>query len=266
MTDPETPRESTDLCDLPKIFVAGCERTGTTALTYLLYHDARIAVGRERFKYIRDDVRRKHFNPDHFFSPAPEETNYLNEQYYRTLKDRWLAGSLRYVGDKVPLYYKNLDTLEKRFGSQDLKLLFTIRNLESVAASYNRRAQEPSDRHWEQSRDYTQAVKDWNQSLSLLRKYYFNGGKDKIFLVRYEDFFAGNLSYLKALYRFLALPLTLEVVEAFHDITIDWHRRMRKDPQLTAAMKDHLHERKNVALETWCMRLIPPIVSPRHDY
>src|SRR5580700_1657278 len=90
------------------LFVAGCPRSGTSALVFLLNEHPQIALGFERFKRTRALLDPFHFTPAQFFSPVLAETDIQGELLYRRLRERWSNGSVKVVGDKVPLYWRVL--------------------------------------------------------------------------------------------------------------------------------------------------------------
>jgi GT2 family glycosyltransferase/2-polyprenyl-3-methyl-5-hydroxy-6-metoxy-1,4-benzoquinol methylase/glycosyltransferase involved in cell wall biosynthesis/predicted nucleic acid-binding Zn-ribbon protein len=239
------------------LFIAGCQRSGTTALLQLLNHDERLVIGRERFKHCRTEINPSCFREDRFFSPKESETNYRVQEFYETLRARWHSGTVRYIGDKVPFYYKDLQYLVDTFPA--CKILFLIRDLEKVAASYNSRAQDPADRVWRPSMDYRRAVQDWNESLGKLLEFVDKEGREQIFVIRYEAFFSGGETYLEALYEFLELPVTAEVVSAYQDLTCDWSQRVSRPSNLTDDMRRHLSAHRNRSLEERCLDLCPPL-------
>lgn len=263
--------------DAEFLFIAGCQRSGTTALVQLLNQDERFVIGRERFKYCRSEITPEHFREEHFFSPQERETNYRVEKFYEPLRSRWRAGGVRYIGDKVPFYYKDLFYLAETF--PDCKILFLIRDLEGVAASHNARAANPKDKVWKPRRrrgvagwlglgpetetvDYRRAAHDWTESLVRFDEFVSAGHEDQIFPVHYERFFAGEQSYLDALYDFLELPVTPKARRAFLTVTKDWEARSRRPTLLTPQMTQYLASRRDRALEASCLALCP---EPRTD-
>lgn len=272
MTPFVRPERSRSGSDAEFLFIAGCQRSGTTALLHLLNQDERFVIGRERFKHCRREISPEHFREEHFFSPQASETNYRVEKFYEPLRSRWRAGGVRYIGDKVPFYYRELFYLAETF--PNCKILFLIRDLERVAASYNARAADPKDKVWKPKRrrgilarfglgpetetmDYRRAAKDWMESLVRFDEFVSSGHEDRIFPVHYERFFAGEESYLDALYDFLELPVTPKARKAFLKITKDWEARSRRPTLLTPEMAQYLASRRDRALEASCLALCP---------
>lgn len=263
------------------MFIAGCQRSGTTALLHLLNEDERCVLGRERFKKCAAAITPASFREDHFFSPHESETNYRAQEYYKKLRARWRSGSARYIGDKVPFYYKHLFHLAESF--RGARFLFLIRDLHGVASSYNARAANPEDTVWKPSTtrslrllsrysprlrhrlwaevDYRQAAVDWNESLTRLLEFVEAGYRRQVFVVHYESFFSGQEAYLGALYEFLELPLSPALLEHYRRATRGWPERVARPPNLTQEMREHLESQRNRGLEARCLALAPH--SPR---
>jgi len=233
------------------LFIVGCERSGTTALLALMNYDPHIILGRERFKFICNKLQPYHFKPDIFYNPRSEETNVLNYDYYEKLKDRWSKGGVLYIGDKNPLYFRHLDHLKETFS--DAKFLFIVRDLDKVAASYNSRARNPDDRNWPENKDYQKAVVFWHESLRNIRHMFFNGGHDRIFFIKYEQFFSGHMKYFESLYAFLNLPLDGHMRSVYKKMTENWADRTKRPLGLTREEIQYLCDKKDQKLERWVL-------------
>lgn len=239
-----------------RLFIAGCQRSGTTALLYLLNADPRIALGRERYKYVKERLSPEFFVPQKFLHPIPEETNFREADYYDRLRTKWERGEIVYVGDKTPHYYQVLPQIAETF--PEAKILFLVRDLPGVAASYNARAANLRDRVWPFSRDYRQAVVDWNESLRRLRDFLRTPFAKRLFVVHYAAFFCGNERYLQDLYGFLGLALRRPLVIKFRQMTAGWSRRRARPLGLSDSMLTHLNARRDTSLEQWIFRKVPP--------
>lgn len=233
------------------LFVTGCERSGTTALLFLLNADERIVLGRERFKFIRPELGPEHLREEHFFHPVPEETNYLDRDYYRELKERWASGGVVYLGDKNPRYWEYLRELPERFPTA--KFVFILRDLYRVASSYNVRAANEEDAAWPEVKNYAAAVRDWNGSLRAIREFLETHGGRRGFLLEHALLFSGNASFLEALYRFLALEPTEAVRARYEELCREWEGLRRKALSLTPEMIEHLEAHRDRETEVWCL-------------
>lgn len=235
------------------LFVCGCQRSGTTALMHLLNADPRIVVGRERFKYCREHITPEVFTPERFFRPTAAETNYRVPEFYEQLRTKWNTGAVRYIGDKVPFYYKDLPGLVARFDA--CKVIFIVRDLERVAASYNARAANPEDLVWKPTMDYRVAVDDWNESLRCVRDFVEAGHGSRLFIVPYERLFSGEMACLEALFGFLGLQPDPSVTDGFAELTADWEARRVRPLALTPEARDFVASRRDTELEMWCLGL-----------
>lgn len=238
------------------VFICGCPRSGTTALADLLNADDRAIIGRERFKFIADEVTPDHFSRNHFFFPTAEETNNLRvPSFYEKSLENWDSGTVTHLGDKVPLYVHRLSYLAETF--PDCKIAFMFRDLEGVAASFTARAEnaDPDD-SWPPSNDYRAAVVHWNEALRSLHRYVEPSRKDNVFVAIYERLFSGEAMYLELLYDFLGLPVTDQVVAAFDAATAGWEHRKRSSRQLPRSARQYLAEEREEGLERWCRSLV----------
>src|SRR5690606_10509114 len=74
------------------------------------------------------------------------------------VRRKWASPQLRYVGDKAPLYVRQLGYLRRVFPT--CRLVVLLRNPVDVAASYQRRADDPAD-HWPEENGWDLAVDHW---------------------------------------------------------------------------------------------------------
>jgi len=230
------------------LFITGCPRSGTTALTKFLNGDNRILVGIERYIRIQKSITPEHFLKDRFLHPVKEETaHFEREDMFDAFRVKWDQNTLRYIGDKVPGYHRQLDYLAKTFPG--CKILFLLRNLIKVASSYNVRAYD--GKNWPESKDYRRATSDWNESLQGLKQFIDAGFADQVHVVNYESFFSGSQPHLQATYGFLGIERTPAVQQAYNRITNRWEKFSSKSLNLDDTMKAYIEEHKDKALEQW---------------
>jgi hypothetical protein len=193
------------------VFIAGCPRSGTSALTFLLNEHPRLALGFERFKRVRAQLDPFHFTPAQFFAPVAAETDIRGELLYERLRARWESGGVRAIGDKVPLYTRVLPELLRRFPRA--RVLVLVRDPLAVAASFRRRAADPGD-WWPAENDERLAIAMWNEALSAVRAADERegvGGEEeggRIALLPYETFSCGDERWLATTAAFLGVGLT----------------------------------------------------------
>lgn len=235
------------------LFIAGCPRSGTTALAKLLNADNRILVGIERYIRIQKSITPEHFLKDRFLHPVKEETaHFEREDLFNAFRVKWDQNTLQYIGDKVPSYYRHLPYLVETFPC--CKILFLLRNLIKVASSYNVRAYDW--KNWPESHDYQRATSDWNESLQCLKTFVDSGYADQIHVVNYEPFFSGSQTHLQAVYEFLALDQTPTDRQAFNLMTKRWDEISSKSLNLNDTMKAYIDEHKDKALEKWVSEMM----------
>lgn len=154
------------------LFVMGIARSGTTALTELLNAHPDIALGMERYKLLvhgaADELGPSLFEPARFFDFAVGQTNITPDlsprwaAYYQALAEKYDAAA--YVGDKVTGI--RIRRILGRFPSA--RMVVIVRDPVEVAASWQRRADDPADHGWRSGRGSTEAVVEWNAGLRRL--------------------------------------------------------------------------------------------------
>jgi hypothetical protein len=113
-------------------------------------------------------LKREHFEEDRYYDLQPGDTFWQGLEDCTSSKD--VFSSALYRGDKIPLLYKHLDKLFDEM--EDAKVLYIVRDIYEVAASYNVRAKDEDDGLWRRDQDYNAAIKDWNESLTCLYRTY----------------------------------------------------------------------------------------------
>ncbi len=181
------------------LFIGGCPRSGTTAITTLLNGDDRILLGQERFRRIRKVLEPFHFTEEIFFNPTARETSWATLSRrervhpgtfaeYHAIRDRWRRGTVQVLGDKVPYYSEQLERLGSVF--DEAKFVILVRDLHEVAGSYRRRAADPDDR-WPAENDHRLAISDWNDALRHARAF-AQGNEGRLLVVSHARFFFGE--------------------------------------------------------------------------
>jgi glycosyltransferase involved in cell wall biosynthesis len=204
------------------LFIAGCPRSGTSALAFMLNEHPQIVLGFERFKRVRAQLDPFHFTPAQFFAPAAAETDIRGELLYERLRERWARGTVTVIGDKVPLYTRVLPQLLERFPRG--RMVVMVRDLEDVAASFRRRAADPQD-WWPAENDHRLAVQMWNEALAAAREAERFGEGERIFLLPYEPLLAGEERWLDALLAFVGLPPTERLRAEHRRLAAEWRAR-----------------------------------------
>ncbi|MEM7756865.1 MAG: sulfotransferase [Cyanobacteria bacterium P01_A01_bin.40] len=165
------------------LFAIGNARSGTTALGQLLNSSPEICLGIERYSN-HDNISAASFESESFFDSESE--NYLiRPHFYEKIKDKFEQA--RYIGDKRPKFTQSWQNTWLNL--PQAKIIYIFRNIYDVASSYNTRATNAAlgiDQSWSSSRDFSKAVRDWNQGL---REFPRLAQCYEIYCVKYEDFF-----------------------------------------------------------------------------
>ena len=239
------------------LFVCGCPRSGTTALTTFLNGDGRLLLGQERYRRVMALLEPFHFTEELFFNPSLKETSWAmpwrgetvfpgNPADYRTLRERWRAGQVQVLGDKAPRYHRHLDRIAESFPGARFVML--LRDLQEVARSYTERARNPAD-HWPAENDHRLAVQHWNEALADARSFLDGPEPERLLVVPYTEFFSGAPDQLDRLYAFLELDVPAEQRERYAEVNEEHRRRSsRQDAPLPDEVQAYLAEHGDHAL------------------
>ena len=210
------------------LFVCGCPRSGTTVVTQLLNWHPRISVGIERYgKLLNRDselfLPQIFLNDQRFFKIRPSDCFYNSFEYQAY--SEWYCSDFNqekyrqsiYVGDKNPRFYEHFDVLERQFPADSYKVVFILRDIYSVAKSYNVRAHNPNDK-WKAENNFRQAIVDWNKGISAVCDRLEQHSASQLILVNYDDFFVNfdsGKDKLPTLFDKLELKLENEVLKGY---------------------------------------------------
>jgi glycosyltransferase involved in cell wall biosynthesis len=225
------------------LFIAGCPRSGTSALAFLLNEHPCVALGFERFKRVRAQLDPFHFTPAQFFSPVLAETDIRGQLLYERLRRRWQGGAVRVVGDKVPLYTRVLPQLLARFPHARVAVL--VRDPLDVARSFSRRAADPED-WWPAENDHRLAIRMWNEALASVRA--VDGAREadgkeeeeRVALLAYEALFSGEERWLELLLAFAGLPRSARLQAEHRRLAEEWEDALRRRAGTARAVEEDL--------------------------
>jgi len=237
------------------LFIAGCPRSGTSALAFLLNEHPHVALGFERFKRVRAQLDPFHFTPAQFFSPVLAETDIRGELLYARLRSRWESGRVTVTGDKVPLYTRVLPQLLARFPQARVAVL--VRDPLAVARSFARRAADPAD-WWPAENDHRLAVKMWNEALAAVHaadaERAGEGEEEEgAALLPYEALFSGEERWLELLLGFAGLPASTRVQDEYRRLADSWSARAAGRPA-EAELVDYVRAHVDTELRAWAER------------
>ena len=208
-------------------FVFGCPRSGTTELTRLLHAQPEIVLGMERYRTVlyQLDERRElgQFGPKML-----EAQRFLNvvlhddrfRDHYRTAALRFAAGPVRYVGDKVPHAKSIVLALSRSF--PDARFVFIYRDLERVASSYCRRAQDPND-PWPRDARCELAVDDWHEAFASGDAVTAAIGEERMFVVKFEHLFGGDRGVVEEMFAWLGVDPRFGALPTFERQIARWN-------------------------------------------
>jgi len=248
--------------DRQLLFVVGLARSGTTALTELLSTHPEIALGMERYKRLMlrrasVELRPSLFEPARFFDFTDGLTNITPDAsprwdaYYRHLAEGYDTAT--YVGDKVTGVRVRM--ILQRFPAA--RVVVIVRDLVEVAASWQRRADDPTDAGWREAWDAQEAAVQWNRGLrQLLRMFDLATGRIRV--VEYRTLFGDPSGRsIHGTFDWLGLPASPAADTAFDQMHSRYARDLRdRAPELAPTERDAVATMAD--LEAWraALRLV----------
>lgn len=194
------------------LFVAGCPRSGTTALTRLLNLHPDIVIGLERYKTLFSrsyEVSPALFHEDRFFDFRKDDTTFAPGSERRSEeatafydKARSKFPTAKFIGDKYPQFFRFYDRLFRKL--PNARVIFIVRDPLYVAQSWQRRSEDSSG--WPERNDARRAVQYWNDALAYTLAY-TQIKKNAFVLVDYEQFFAARTDGLLELLGWIGADL-----------------------------------------------------------
>jgi len=224
-----------------RLFVCGCPRSGTTAVWRLLTRHPKIGMGVERYINKVDgnfiELTPELFNKDRFFDLQEGDTHFPDltsagaGRYYKDLEPRY--HKCEWLGDKVPILYKNYHGLFYRFPK--VHVVYVLRDVFDIAESFETRLKDSED-NWDH--DYKDAVKKWNESLVTTLDYKKKG--HRIYCIDYKELFYAEYE-LEKIFEPLDLEVFKELYTFYRNEKIFAQRLLdRRVPLLNPAQKDYI--------------------------
>jgi hypothetical protein len=205
----------------------GVPRSGTTAVAELLNAHPQVCLGIERFKrlLLTPELGPALFDRERFFDFRAGDTNLTPATgrnwaaLYARLAAQFDQATL--VGDKIPEAYRRLGPLRRRFAG--VRLVYCLRQIEGVAASWAARAANPADVGWPRGHDRDKALATWSAANRIvLRDLRHAGQEPDLFVLPYEAFFGRRRRLLAALLAFLGLPPVAAVRAKYEALCDDY--------------------------------------------
>lgn len=239
------------------LIVAGCSRSGTTALVELLNSHPKAVIGMERFKYLyfqrKPGVLAEIFTPTRFIDFREGDTNITPEggrrweEFYDSLARKLQGGEADVIGDKALASPGVVRFISNEY--PEARWIFIFRDVVAVAGSYVRRAENEDDVNWPETKRHKEALGDWTRAFEAIDDLALAVGSERVFPLSYESLFGGDTYVLEALCHFMGTDLPDEMTKAFSAMTSGWERRRAKPSPLTETEKNWLASSRPLALE-----------------
>lgn len=241
------------------LFVAGPQRSGTTALVHYLNRHPEVLLCMERYKWVfPHDVRPELFVferiLDYKLSPSGnsggerEETNTPRE-YHAEL----LAGKererLKWIGDKNPDYVKDLGLLSEN--NPGASFILTYRPLEEVAESFEARQKNPKA-SW-----YLGGLEDgvnrWNAAMRSTRNFVEGATNLNVLILDYHDFFYNDGAAIPLLSRFLDIEIDQGLRDAWREMSRSFEVDRRLKEPLSEEQRAYIQANKDEEAKQWVL-------------
>ncbi|MCP4458653.1 MAG: sulfotransferase [Cytophagales bacterium] len=235
------------------LFLCGTPRSGTTALMHLLNTHSQIVLGIERYKFLYSKPKNLTlalFEKKRFFNFKDQDTNISPNGPTELLYENALVkfDTAKYIGDKTPKIFKRYNQINKIY--EGTKFIFIVRDIYSVASSWNVRAQNDADQGWDKDKDYKKAVESWNESLTKTKDAIDN--KIDVCIIHYNSFFAASdlnqNNNLSKLMSFLDLPITPSVANKYLNSCKTYQRLINKDLMIKEGQTEFIQAHANLDL------------------
>ena len=232
------------------LFIAGPGRSGTTALANYLNRHPEIMVCRERYKYIPKKVTPEHFSFERILDYREDETNLPREQGLELLSTK-APEKLKWVGDKVPGYVRNLKTLQRN--NPGARFMVLYRSIEEVAESYQARSKNPNDR-WLGNRDgFKIGVRDWNVAMRKTRDFIESRLNPEVLVVSYHDFFYHSEAFIPLISGFLDIEFDGSVRKSWRKMSWRFEKQRRQKEPLDEEQQAYIEDNKDRVAEAWIL-------------
>ncbi len=119
------------------------------------------------------------------------------------------------MGDKIPRLYVGADTLLRT--QPQSRLIFISRKVEPIAASWQRRADDPEDSSWPATNDAAAAALEWNRGIHSALEL-AAAWPGRFLVVRYEDLLTGDPASFAPVFEWLALAPPAGFAEAYAEL------------------------------------------------
>lgn len=229
------------------LFIGGCARSGTSALTKIIGSHKNIVLGMERFNNLLDkenySLSKNHFIKERFFDIQFGDTFYNDfNQFHSWEPNIYKKFDLSvYIGVKYTDIHKIIDELNSTFG--EVNIFYIYRNIFDVAESWNKRAEKGNN--WPSTKNYKEAVETWNQSLETIKRGIETG--HKIHCIHFEDLLFSKKS-IDELFKKINLNIDKNVLKTLKKLRNNAPGKRMIKGVLTDEEKIYIEENANFEL------------------
>ena len=249
------------------LFIMGLGRSGTTALVETFCAHPRVALGIERYKRWTPEfeLTPAHFTAARFFDFSDGLTNIVPEsdarwrEHYERMAAKWEGAA--YVGDKLT----RIRARRIWATLPDARFVFVVRDIASVAHSWQVRARDDEDSGWSATADARASVVRWNRSLRQIERA-VSEHPELTMVVEHGDFFGDPRGRrLRQALEWLELDQSPLIHEKFEQMHVHYRYEVApKSRRLAPADADFLSQAANWSLWERVMGLAQagPVTRP----
>ena len=241
------------------LFVCGCDRSGTKALTDYLNRHPEILVCQERsvtrqqgeitldlstFERMLDSL------PEETGDPAPDnDGDRLIKPHAELLANRDPA-RLRWIGASDTDYVRRMESVAAN--NPGARFIVVYRPIEEVAESWETTV---ADDHQNSNDGFGQAVKTWNRGLQGTRRFMRDSLVPRVLLISYHDFLHRTETVVPLISRFLELAFDKSVAADWAAEAVQSQRGRPKET-LSKEKQTLIQKKANRAAEEWILNRI----------
>lgn len=231
------------------LFVAGCQRSGTTAFAEYLNQHQEVLVCKERYKYVPTEVALDYLTFDRILDYREGETN-VPREYHVELLQRKDPAKLRWIGDKNPGYFRHFEGLQEY--NPGARFIVLYRPVEEVAESFEARARDAGDL-WPGHLDFEKGIQRWNLALQRTRDFIENDPDSRVLIIGYHDFFYRNDACIPLISGFLGIDIDVPVREAWKEMSLRFENERRTKEPIGRKREASIRKNKDHATEAWVL-------------
>jgi hypothetical protein len=239
------------------LFVCGCDRSGTTALTnYLNRHPEILVCQQERSETTQQgEITLDLPTFERILDSGPKESGESapHNDGSRLIKPREELlvnrepGRLRWIGASNPDYVRRMESVAGN--NPGARFIVVYRPVEEVAESWEPK---PADDHQNSNGGFGRAVKTWNRGLQGTRRFIRESVIPRVLLISYHDFLYRTETVAPLISGFLELEVDESVTADLSDESLQ-SERVRSKETLGRKERSLIHKHANRAAEAWIL-------------